>query len=135
MPHLHDASEVAREIPTVMIFSSSIAGLSHTKEEDARGAPCGSQRHLPPAPAAGPSTSSPPASSDVDPGRPRRFLGAGLISNMRLTFLAASSVEHAVVGVHDIELTQRDGVGGARRCRGDDADELLDAVDAVYVTT
>ena len=31
---LHDASEVAREIPTVMIFSSSINGLSHTKEED-----------------------------------------------------------------------------------------------------
>ena len=31
---LHDASEVAREVPTVMIFSSSIAGLSHTKEED-----------------------------------------------------------------------------------------------------
>ena len=31
---LHDASEVAREVPTVMIFSSSIDGLSHTKEED-----------------------------------------------------------------------------------------------------
>ena len=31
---LHDASEMARSIPTVMIFSSSIAGLSHTKEED-----------------------------------------------------------------------------------------------------
>ena len=31
---LHDASEVAREIPTVMIFASSIDGLSHTKEED-----------------------------------------------------------------------------------------------------
>jgi N-carbamoyl-L-amino-acid hydrolase len=31
---LHDASEVAREIPTVMIFSSSTNGLSHTKEED-----------------------------------------------------------------------------------------------------
>ena len=31
---LHDASEMAREVPTVMIFSSSIAGLSHTKEED-----------------------------------------------------------------------------------------------------
>ncbi len=31
---LHDASEMARKIPTVMIFSSSIAGLSHTKEED-----------------------------------------------------------------------------------------------------
>jgi hydantoinase/carbamoylase family amidase len=31
---LHDASEMARGVPTVMIFSSSIAGLSHTKEED-----------------------------------------------------------------------------------------------------
>ena len=31
---LHDASEMAREVPTVMILSSSIAGLSHTKEED-----------------------------------------------------------------------------------------------------
>lgn len=31
---LHDATEMARVIPTVMIFSSSIAGLSHTKEED-----------------------------------------------------------------------------------------------------
>lgn len=31
---LHDASETARSIPTVMIFSSSIDGLSHTKEED-----------------------------------------------------------------------------------------------------
>jgi len=31
---LHDASEMARMIPTVMIFASSIGGLSHTKEED-----------------------------------------------------------------------------------------------------
>ncbi|MEY2583746.1 MAG: hypothetical protein QOE09_3595 [Ilumatobacteraceae bacterium] len=31
---LHDASEMAREVPTVMIFSSSTNGLSHTKEED-----------------------------------------------------------------------------------------------------
>jgi N-carbamoyl-L-amino-acid hydrolase len=31
---LHDASEMAREVPTVMIFTSSTAGLSHTKEED-----------------------------------------------------------------------------------------------------
>lgn len=31
---LHDASETARSIPTVMIFSSSTHGLSHTKEED-----------------------------------------------------------------------------------------------------
>jgi beta-ureidopropionase / N-carbamoyl-L-amino-acid hydrolase len=31
---LHDASEMARVVPTVMLFSSSIGGLSHTKEED-----------------------------------------------------------------------------------------------------
>jgi beta-ureidopropionase / N-carbamoyl-L-amino-acid hydrolase len=31
---LHDASEMARGIPTAMIFCSSTAGLSHTKEED-----------------------------------------------------------------------------------------------------
>ncbi len=31
---LHDASEMARKVPTVMIFSSSTNGLSHTKEED-----------------------------------------------------------------------------------------------------
>lgn len=31
---LHDASEMARSIPTVMIFSSSTNGLSHTREED-----------------------------------------------------------------------------------------------------
>jgi N-carbamoyl-L-amino-acid hydrolase len=31
---LHDASEMARQVPTVMIFSSSTNGLSHTKEED-----------------------------------------------------------------------------------------------------
>ena len=31
---LHDASETARSIPTVMIFSSSTNGLSHTPEED-----------------------------------------------------------------------------------------------------
>jgi N-carbamoyl-L-amino-acid hydrolase len=31
---LHDASEMARQVPTVMIFSSSTGGLSHTREED-----------------------------------------------------------------------------------------------------
>ncbi len=31
---LHDASEMAREVPAVMLFSSSIAGLGHIKEED-----------------------------------------------------------------------------------------------------
>jgi N-carbamoyl-L-amino-acid hydrolase len=31
---LHDAAEMARRVPTVMLFSSSTNGLSHTKEED-----------------------------------------------------------------------------------------------------
>jgi N-carbamoyl-L-amino-acid hydrolase len=31
---LHDAAEMARLIPTVMIFSSSSPPVSHTKEED-----------------------------------------------------------------------------------------------------
>ena len=31
---LHDAAEMARRIPTVMLFVKSLRGLSHTKEED-----------------------------------------------------------------------------------------------------
>ena len=31
---LHDAAEMARHIPTVMLFAKSLRGLSHTKEED-----------------------------------------------------------------------------------------------------
>jgi acetylornithine deacetylase/succinyl-diaminopimelate desuccinylase-like protein len=31
---LHDAAEMARLLPTVMIFSSSAPPVSHTKEED-----------------------------------------------------------------------------------------------------
>jgi acetylornithine deacetylase/succinyl-diaminopimelate desuccinylase-like protein len=31
---LHDAAEMARLIPTVMIFSSSSPPVSHTREED-----------------------------------------------------------------------------------------------------
>ena len=31
---LHDAAEMARLIPTVMLFSSSSPPVSHTKEED-----------------------------------------------------------------------------------------------------
>ena len=34
---LHDAAEMASAgIPTVMVFVQSLAGLSHTKEEDTR---------------------------------------------------------------------------------------------------
>jgi allantoate deiminase len=31
---LHDAAEMARHVPAGMVFTSSTAGLSHTKEED-----------------------------------------------------------------------------------------------------
>ncbi len=31
---LHDAAEMARVVPTVMVFTRSLRGLSHTKEED-----------------------------------------------------------------------------------------------------
>ena len=31
---LHDAAEMARHVPTAMVFTSSTRGLSHTKEED-----------------------------------------------------------------------------------------------------
>ena len=31
---LHDASEVARVVPTVMLFAKSSPPVSHTKEED-----------------------------------------------------------------------------------------------------
>jgi allantoate deiminase len=31
---LHDAAEMARVVPTVMLFVKSLGGVSHTKEED-----------------------------------------------------------------------------------------------------
>ena len=31
---LHDAAEIARRVPTVMIFTSSRGGISHAREED-----------------------------------------------------------------------------------------------------
>ena len=31
---LHDAAEMARHVPTGMVFTSSTGGLSHAKEED-----------------------------------------------------------------------------------------------------
>lgn len=33
---LHDAAELARVVPTVMLFTSSVDGISHAKEEDTR---------------------------------------------------------------------------------------------------
>ena len=63
------------------------------------------------------------------------FLGAGLISNMHLAFLAASSVEHTIVGVHDIVGERATAWAARTGAAVMTPDELLDAVDAVYVTT
>jgi predicted dehydrogenase len=63
------------------------------------------------------------------------FFGAGLISNMHHAFLAASSVAPTIVGVHDI-VGERAAAWAARTGAAVMApDELLDAVDAIYVTT
>ena len=39
---LHDAAEVARRYPTVMVFSSSIDGVSHNPTEDTPRTTCAS---------------------------------------------------------------------------------------------
>ena len=64
------------------------------------------------------------------------FLGAGLICRMHLAFLAASSVEHTIVCVHDV-VAERATAWAAERNSAAvmTPDALLDAVDAVYVTT
>ena len=63
------------------------------------------------------------------------FLGAGLISSMHLAFLDASSVDHAVVAVHDPDPVRADSFAHRTGARVLGADDLLDSVDAVYVTT
>ena len=63
------------------------------------------------------------------------FLGAGLISRMHLAFLAATSVEHTIVGVHDIVGERATAWAARTNAVVMTPDELLDSVDAVYVTT
>jgi predicted dehydrogenase len=63
------------------------------------------------------------------------FCGAGLISTMHLAFLAVSSVEHAVVAVHDTDAARADSFARRTGARVLGRDELLDSLDAVYVTT
>jgi predicted dehydrogenase len=63
------------------------------------------------------------------------FVGAGLISHMHLAFLAASSVEHIIVGVHDIDPARAAAWAARTGASTMERDELLDAVDGVYVTT
>lgn len=63
------------------------------------------------------------------------FYGAGFISQVHRWLLSESDVEHAVVAVHDPDAKKAEAFAAplGARCVGED--ELLDLVDAVYVTT
>jgi predicted dehydrogenase len=60
--------------------------------------------------------------------------GAGLISSMHLAFLAASSIDAAVVAVHDPDADRGDRFAARTGATVMDLDGMLDAVDALYVT-
>jgi predicted dehydrogenase len=63
------------------------------------------------------------------------FYGTGLISQMHSFFLADSGVDHAVVAVHDPDADRAAKAAAAHGAVAVGEDELLDLVDAVYVTT
>ncbi len=63
------------------------------------------------------------------------FLGAGLISTVHTAFLAASSVENRIVAVHDPDEGRAAAFAERHGARVRSIDQLLDEVDAVYVTT
>jgi 1,5-anhydro-D-fructose reductase (1,5-anhydro-D-mannitol-forming) len=63
------------------------------------------------------------------------FYGTGLISQMHCFFLADSGVDHAVVAVHDPDADRAAKAAVAHGAVAVGEDELLDLVDAVYVTT
>jgi predicted dehydrogenase len=62
------------------------------------------------------------------------FLGAGLISHMHTAFLAASSVDHRIVAVHDPDEARAAAFASRHDARPGSIDEVLESVDAVYVT-
>jgi predicted dehydrogenase len=62
-------------------------------------------------------------------------VGAGLISHMHLAFVRASSVPSSIVGVCDADPARADAWAARTGCAALGLDALLDAVDAVYVTT
>jgi predicted dehydrogenase len=63
------------------------------------------------------------------------FYGTGLISQMHRFFLADSRVDHEVVAVHDPDADRAADAAASLGAVAVGEDELLDLVDAVYVTT
>ncbi len=87
---LHDASEMAREVPTVMIFSLlDRRPVAHQGGGHARGAPADGRRRVPPHLPCGDATWSPPASCDV----PARHLVPG---HLAVDAHVAGQAEHTL---------------------------------------
>jgi predicted dehydrogenase len=63
------------------------------------------------------------------------FYGAGFISQIHRFLLATSGVDHAIVAVHDPDAMRAEAFAAPLAARAVGEDELLDLVDAVYVTT
>ena len=63
------------------------------------------------------------------------FYGAGLISHMHTWFLASSAVDHTIVAVCEPDSARAAAFAERHGARVVDEEELLDLVDAVYVTT
>lgn len=63
------------------------------------------------------------------------FYGAGLISEVHTYFLGDSTVDHRIVAVHDPDPARADRWAQRRGATAYGEEELLDHVDAVYITT
>lgn len=63
------------------------------------------------------------------------FYGAGFISRFHQWFLGDSGVDHRITAVHDVDADRAASFAAPHGAAVVGEDELLDAVDAVYVTT
>ena len=63
------------------------------------------------------------------------FYGAGFISRFHVASLAASRVDHRIVAVHDPDPARAAAFAAEHGAAAVGEDDLLDRVDAVYVTT
>src|SRR5262245_2911108 len=63
------------------------------------------------------------------------FYGAGFISRFHQWFLSQTDVDHRIVAVHDIDADRAAAFAAPHGAAVVGEDELLDQVDAVYVTT
>jgi predicted dehydrogenase len=63
------------------------------------------------------------------------FLGAGFITDVHRMFLSRARVDHAIVAVHDLDPERAARFADATGAEVLDEDGVVDAADAVYVTT